>query len=149
MSRDFPELVRKRKIEVPNPAGGVWDLTERDDRQAALRWLVSILPEYLHAWDLTGPFHAAQFDPEALRLVYFKGRVRLDGWCAGCDPSANFGPTFCHQDSLLPYVKGRYVGANDIAELDPKPRLPDGARRAVAKALQIIITARLAHPEKS
>lgn len=69
------------------------------------------------------------------------GSVSVDFVCEGCQsPHVYEGRAFQFQESLLPYVDGKYVGEDRFSPLHPgdNARLPDGSRRVDRRALAIL-----------
>jgi len=69
--------------------------------------------------------------------------VRLDFWCKGCGDESYDAVAFQHQEHLLDYVDGQYVGSDPISKLDHRStsRLPDGARRVDRRGLTLLVRA--------
>jgi hypothetical protein len=85
-------------------------------------------------------------DPRPVCVPHRHGgsALRLDGWCAGCmrESDGAWGPSFQHEEWLLPYVNGNYVGANEIGRLDHGAPGTHGERIVDVHALGIALVAR-------
>lgn len=119
------------------------DLTDATGRAHAAWWLAQRVKTRHGTSEET--FHRIDLDPTTARVVclphrFGGGAARLDGFCRKCC-EWGWGPTFVHQEHLLPYRNGEYAGTHEVGRLDPSdPRLlPDGSRLVDALALRAVV----------